>query len=301
MAPRREEAEVIVLGDETPLSSSPNSFSTPSIIKSLSNLSLDHSEDTHALNDNNEVHASKASLITSLQLISERGARLFGRVDETLKIADKDSLIVEACRSSLQSEFLFMFEEAQLLLNNMGAGGNCSITSWRVSLAQIRVDAYLESIETALDCPDASRLNVELLDVAKSIASQLSTKDAELRISPWNLSSLAFDVTVGTPVQHVLKGDFPLNLQVRAIQEIQAMDMIDTDKNVSYQACKLEVERCVHGVGTFRAGAGSVGDVLVTIRVSPIEEENDADIENMQSWESDMTEENRPVVKEARK
>ena len=210
------------------------------------------------------------------------------------------SPVVKACRLSLESEFLSMLEEAQLLLNNMNDSEDYLITSWRVSLAQIRVDAYLESIETALDCPDVARLNVELAKVSNRIASQLEMEHAQVRISPWNLPSLAFDITVGAPVQHVLDGSLPLNLQVYAIQEVPAVDMITKNKSVSYRACKLMVERCVHEVGTFRAGAGSVGDVLLTVKVSPMEEAKDDSVETTQNWENDVLEERRPVVKEAR-
>jgi hypothetical protein len=249
------------------------------------------------LETNNE---STASLETSLQLVSQRGHCLLARVCELVNDKDTGSPVVKACRLSLESDFLSMLEEAQLLLNNMNDSEDYLITSWRVSLAQIRVDAYLESIETALDCPDVARLNVELAKVSNRIASQLEMEHAQVRISPWNLPSLAFDITVGAPVQHVLDGSLPLNLQVYAIQEVPAVDMITKNKRVSYRACKLTVERCVHEVGTFRAGAGSVGDVLLTVKVSPMEEAKDDSIETTQNWENDVLEERRPVVKEAR-
>jgi hypothetical protein len=158
-------------------------------------------------------------------------------------------------------------------------------------LAQIRADAYLESIETALDCPDTSLVDVELLKVYNNIVSQLSSDSVDLRISPWNMTSLGFDVSVATPIDYALESrTLPLNLQVCAIQEVQAKDIVNGDKSNVYKACSLKVERCVHEVGSFRAGAGSVGDVLLTIRVSPI-------VNNGES----LTEESRPIIKEARK
>lgn len=306
MAPRREDEGIMVFGEETELSSSPPSFTSDHFIKTLSSLSLEHVEENvnpNTSNTNTELQAAKDSLVASLSLISERGERLLARVHETLN-SNNASLIVEACKSSLETEFLLMLEEAQLLLNNMDSEGECPITSWRVSLAQLRVDAYLESITTALNCPDSSDFNVALSDVANNIAAELKTKDAAVRISPFNLSSLAFDVTVGAPIHYALEGDLPLNLQVQAIQEIQAKDTMD-DKAMPNRACKIEIERCVHEVGSFRAGAGSVGDVLVTIRVSPIGEATGDDplseTKSDKKWETDMMESCRPVVKEARK
>ena len=289
-----------MMGEESALSRSPTSFASDRFIKHLSNLSMEHNyiEDSPSLD--NEMEIAKASLTTSLRLIEERGERLTARLSDMLtSSSDQDSLIVEACRASLYSEFLCMLDEAQLLLDNMGTGGDAMVTSWRVSLAQIRVDAYLESIETALDSPD-SLLDVELADVARNLSTQ--AEDVAIRISPWNLSSLAFDVTVATPVQHSLQakqGGLPLNLHVRAIQEIQAKDMVH-NVGMKFRACKLYVERCVHDVGrSFRAGAGSVGDVLVVVRVSPMDDEDDACIKaDAQSWESEVS---RPIVKEARK
>lgn len=299
MAPRgKEEDGVVVLGDENGgLSRSPPSFDTPSFIKSLSNLSLENVEESTPPRLNNESEESKALLSTSLELIAERGQRLLARIVNDNKKNSAQSLMVNACHSSLLSEFKDMLEEAKLLLNHLDNNGECCITSWRVSLAQIRADAYLERIETALDCPDSTVLDVELAAICNTITTQLSfstnSNNMDVRISPWNLSSLAFDVAVASPIAHSMKshGTLPLNIQVRAIQEVQAKDIIcNGERNAAlYKACSLSVERCVHEVGSFRAGAGSVGDVLLTLRVSPIE--------------SDLatTEECRPVVKEARK
>lgn len=289
MAPRGKEDGVVVLGDEDTLSRSPSSFiESDSFIKSLSNLSLEHA-DTSQVNASNESDEAKATLSTSLQLISERGERILKRI-----LDDKNgahSLTVQACLSSLESEFTYMLQEAKLLLNNMGNDGGCPITSWRVSLAQIRADAYLESIETALDCPEGKLVDVELGKVYNDIITQLSCDSVNMRISPWNLSSLGFDVSVATPIDYSLDSrTLPLNLQVCAIQQVQAKDIVDGDKSSVYRACSLKVERCVHEVGSFRAGAGSVGDVLLTVRVSPIVNDDES-----------MTEESRPIVKEARK
>ena len=232
---------------------------------------------------------AKALLSTSLQLVSERGERLLKRILSDNNGAN--SLMVRACLSSLESEFTYMLQEAKLLLNNMGNGDECPITSWRVSLAQIRADAYLETIETALDCPDGKLVDVELLKVYNDIVTQLSCDSVDVRVSPWNLSSLGFDVSVATPIDYSLDSrTLPLNLQVCAIQQVQAKDIVDGDKSSVYRACSLKVERCVHEVGSFRAGAGSVGDVLLTIRVSPL-------VNNDES----LTEKSRPIVKEARK
>lgn len=311
MSPRREEEEgVVVIAEEMALSRSPTSSasftSDHHFIKSLSSLSLDRVEDSPTpLDDTFETTEVQMALTGSLQLISERAERLLARVTELLNSANATPL-AQACLSSLQKEFKFMLEEASLLLNHMGTQGECPITSWRVSLAQIRVDAYLESIETALNCPDASFFNVALFQVASSVASLLNTDNVNICISPMNLSSLTFDVTVGTPVCHVLEGELPLNLQVSAIQEISANDIANDDSTHLNRACKLEIERCVHQVGSFRAGAGSIGDVLVTVRITPLGDEqnmnDDSLIQNEdKKWETDKKGPSRRVVKEARK
>jgi hypothetical protein len=197
-----------------------------------------------------------------------------------------------------------MLNEARLLLDNMNTCED-SITSWRVSLAQIRVDAYLEAIETALKCPDRTKLDDELRFVVNAISNQLHpnfqeekcAEDVALRVSPWNISSLAFDLTVGLPVHPLNTRGLPLKLEIRAIQEVQAKDVFE-GKSLTFRACKIHIERCVYEASTLHAGTGTVGDAIVVVRVSPLDERKGQSGNNV--WETDKEEVWKQLIKEAR-
>ena len=315
MAPRREDIDVD-MSDSVAFCSS-SSFSTDRFTKSsLSFLSAEEEESPRRGSTGSDVDNAKFGLRESLQLIMDRGERLLHEVCNALDNSNEESkIIVDVCNSSLQSEFLSMVDEAQLLLENMGAGGDhplTMITSSRVSLALVRVDAYLEAIETSLKCLDRDRLDKELFAAANSISTQLKSSLEEekfhedthvpLQISPWNMGSLAFDLTVGSPAQFALApkpNGLPMNVDVRAILEIQAKDIYD-GRSLSYRACKVHVERCVHEVNAYHAGAGTVGEALVQIRVSPILEADGAKPKSGRSWSMDKKEVMPLYVKEAR-
>jgi hypothetical protein len=300
MAPRTD--GVMAMSHEL----SPNSFSTNRFTKSFSNLTLDErdSASSPSLYSNGMMQNSMLPLRSSLQLITERGERLLAQICDTDCPNLEPSLIVEACNSSLQSELVFMLDEARLLLDNISTGVD-SITSWRASLAQIRVDAYLEAIETAMKCPDRTKLDEELRFVVNAISNKLHpnslekkhAEDVALRVSPWNISSLAFDLTVGEPVHPLNTRGLPLKLEIRAIQEIQAKDIFER-KSLSFCACKIHIERCVYEASKLHAGTGTVGDAIVVVRVSPFDERNGPSGKNI--WETDKEEVWKQLIKEAR-
>ena len=299
MAPRRDDDGVAMMSHESTLSSSPASFSTDCFAKPLSHLSLDGRDSSPSVYSNDMLLNSMPYLRSSLQIISERGERLLGQVPDL-----EPSLIVKACNSSLQSEFLFMLDEARFLLDNIETCG-ASVPAWRVSLAQIRVATYLEAIETALKCPYRKKLDDELRSVASAISMKLNpnspgeeyTDELSLRVSPWNISSLTFDLAVGVPVRPVKTRGLPLNLEIRAIQEVQAKDIFE-GRSLSFRAYKIHIERCVYEGSTTHAGTGTVGFAMVIVRVSPIDDENGTDAKNI--WETDKKEEWKQLVKEAR-
>jgi hypothetical protein len=298
MAPRND--GVVAMSHEC----SPDSFSTNRFTKSLSILTLDERDSSPPLYSNGMLQNSMPSLRSSLQLITERGERLLAQVCDTNGPILEPSLIVEACNSSLQSELIFMLDEARLLLDNMNTGEEF-ITPWRVSLAQIRVDAYLEAIEMALKCPDRTKLDDELRFVVNAISNTLHpnslekkcAKDVALRVSPWNISSLAFDLTVGVPVHPLQTRGLPLKLEIRAIQEIQAKDIFE-GKSLSLRACKIHIERCVYEASTLHAGTGTVGDAIVVVRVSPVDDKNGSSGKNV--WDTDKKEVWKELIKEVR-
>lgn len=292
MAPRGDDDGVVMMSHESVLSSSPASFSTDRFTKSLSRLSLDGRDSTSSIHFC-MLQNSMPYLRATLQIISERGERLLGQVSDM-----EPSLIVEACNSSLQSEFLFMLDEAGFLLDTMETC-SVSISTWRVSLAQVRVAFYLEAIETALKCPDRKKLDDELRSVASSISMKLNSNrpkgeyadEMPLRVSPWNISSLVFDLTVGFPVRPVKSRGLPLNLEIRAIQEVQAKDIFE-GKSLSFRAYKIDIERCVYEGSSLHAATGTVGYAMVIVRVSPIDDENGTDAMKKEEW--------KQLVKEAR-
>lgn len=291
MAPRND--EVVAMSHEL----SPNSFSTNRFTKSIPIRSLDERDSSPSLYSNGMCQNSMLPLRSSLQLITERGERLLAQICDINDPDLEPSLIVAACNSSIQSELVFMLNEARLLLDNMNTGED-SITSWRVSLAQIRVDAYLEAIETALKCPDRTKLDDELRVVVNAISNQLHpnfqeekcAEDVALRVSPWNISSLAFDLTVGVPVHPLNTRGLPLKLEIRAIQEIQAKDVFE-GKSLTFRACKIHIERCVYEAST-------VGDAIVVVRVSPLDERKGQSGKNV--WETDKEEVWKQLIREAR-
>lgn len=171
---------------------------------------------------------------------------------------------LDACRGSLQTDMNSMLHEASLLLTSTELADQ-----WRASLAQNRVDSYLETIQSARN--SRHQLDSELGLVADSIASQLRNNtesktcdDLAVRVSAWRTPSLCFDLDVSEPVQFLRTDDMPIKVRARAIAEIYAKDMPGSIPQ--YNACNIRIEEVKHDMSPSLAGA--VGEASIKMRVS---------------------------------
>lgn len=206
-----------------------------------------------------------ADLRSSFQQLSEDCSSLRGAVDGSQ--TNPCSPTLDACRDSLRTDMASMLYEANLLLEN-----GEKVTSWRASLAQARVDSYLETIQSALDSRD--QWDNELGLVANSIATQINSEtktadDLPVRVSSWRTPSLCFDLEVGEPVQFIRKEKMPIKVRVRAIAEIHAKD-INSNSIPKYTACRIHVEEVKHDERSLFSLAGDVGEAAIKIRISPL-------------------------------
>jgi hypothetical protein len=174
---------------------------------------------------------------------------------------------LDACRGSLQTDMNCMLQQANTLLQNVE-----QVTQWRASLAQARVDCYLETIQTALN--SRQQLDSELGLVADSIASQINSNsesktsdDLAVRVSAWRTPSLCFDLDVSEPVEFLRTDAMPIKVRARAIAEIYAKDMPGSIPQ--YKACLVRIEDVKHDNSNSASLAGTVGEALIKIRISP--------------------------------
>ena len=271
MAPRKDENDEVSFKNDVP--SSPNSYVRErNQFKTLLSFdSLDLTESFDSTTDN-------TSLRESLLHLSVKGSDLLDEVNDQMK-SSAFSPTLEACQSSLVSDTNSLLSEAKVLLENLGTEGSMT-TSWRASLAQIRVDSYLENIQNAIYHPSRERLDMELSSIADSLSAlaldKNRAKGQPIAISSWKSPSLAFNVIVGTPItyNHVGRDDsLSLKLTITAIAEVLAIDL-DSGIIGSYQACIIGVENCNHESRNFCAETGSAGDCLVTVKLSPMGRKN---------------------------
>lgn len=172
------------------------------------------------------------------------------------------SLTLTACQGSLQNDMPAMLDEANVMVDNIG---DHFITPWRASLTQSRVDAYLETMQSAMQSRD--QFDDKLAQLTSALVPLV--EDVPVRISSWRTPSLCFDLEVGEPAQYVSTEKMPIKVRARAIAEVQAKD-IDCGSVPKYQACRIHVEECKHEERTMFSMAGTVGEALIKIRISPL-------------------------------
>lgn len=211
-------------------------------------------------------HSSASpDLRVSFQQLSDDCSSLLGAV--TGSLSDGCSPTVDACRDALSTDMMCMLDEANVLLEN-----SKDVNSWRASLAQARVDSYLETIQSALE--SRHQLDSELAQVASSIVSQIKSEaktadDLPVRVSSWRTPSLCFDLEVGEPVQFIRTDQVPIHVRVRAIAEIHAKD-ISANSVPKYGAFRIHIEQCKHDDCSLFSTGGAVGEVLIKIRITPL-------------------------------
>lgn len=187
----------------------------------------------------------------------------------SIKGNDANTLTLTACQGSLQNDMSAMLDEANVLVENIGEH---LITPWRASLAQARVDSYLETIKSAIESRD--QFDDKLAQLTSAIAPQVEEGQKSVglpvQISSWRTPSLCFDLEVGQPAEYASTEKMPIKVRVRAIAEVQAKD-IDAGNVPHYSACRVQVEECKHEERTMFSMAGTVGEALIKIRISPLE------------------------------
>lgn len=267
MAPRKDENDGVTFKNDVP--SSPNSH-----VRERNQFKTLLSFDSLDLTESFDSTTDSTSLRESLLHLTVKGSDLLDEVNGHMKSSVFSSTL-EACQISLLSDANSLLSEAKVLLENLGTEGSMT-TSWRASLAQIRLDSYLENIQNVIYHPSRERLDMALSTIADSLSAQSLNEGREkgqpIAISSWKSPSLAFNVIVGTPItyNHIGTDDsLSLKLTITAIAEVLAIDL-DGGNIGSYQACIIGVEKCNHESRNFCADTSSVGDCLVTVKLSPL-------------------------------
>jgi hypothetical protein len=209
-----------------------------------------------------------SELRAGFQQLSAGCSELLDAVHGT-STAEKDSPTLHACRGSLQTDMTIMLSEASHLLDDAESK---EVTTWKASLAQVRADSYLDTIQSALAC--RALLDNELWQVTSSLSSQLSEEkkspeDIPVRISSWRTPILCFDLELSDRVQYLYTDPMPLKVRATAIAEVFAKD-IGAGSIPSYLACRLVVEQCKHEEQSFQSLAGTVGKAYMKFKVSPV-------------------------------
>jgi len=234
-------------------------------------LSFDCLDLAHSCDTTNDSHALRESLLHLYLKYSD----LMDEVDRRLE-SMPFSPTLGACKCSLLSDASILFEETKVLLENLGKEGSV-ITSWRASLAQIRVDSYIETIHSAMQHQSREILDMELLSVTDSLAYQtrngIEMQVPSVTISFWKSPSLVFNVTAGPLIiyHHEFNHDqLPLKLKVTAIAEVVANEVVLGSVG-SYQPCIVGIKKCNHESRSFCAPeTGIVGDCSLTVRLAPL-------------------------------
>mmetsp|Transcript_21507 Transcript_21507/g.23864 ORF Transcript_21507/g.23864 Transcript_21507/m.23864 type:complete len:339 (+) Transcript_21507:84-1100(+) len=214
------------------------------------------------------------------QQLSDIYSELIGSIEGSVS-EENHSPTLYACQGSLRTDTSSMLVEANLLLENVDEK---RITSLRASLAQVRVDSYLETIQTALESRES--FDSELNLFTSSIASQMEEEEEEkvsedfpVRVSIWRTPSLCFDMEVGKEIEYIQKGNAPIRVRARAIAEVYAKD-INAGSIPSYQACRLQIEELNYDSYSESNSLSVIGDVLVKVVISPMRGKKNEDRKN---------------------
>jgi hypothetical protein len=209
--------------------------------------------------------------------------RLLIRVDE-MRIKEEStnfyfSPALDAFRLSLRTRMPQVLEQASLLVQSVSSSENTSthlIGRLRASFAIMRATQYVEVIETGivaigLDSIDSRLLSLMDSKEFKTLAIEMQ-EDISFRVSPWLVSSLAFDVPLGKMVRSSVGGPLPLTVEIEPVVEFSA-DSLLNGKSVmrSFRPCLLKIEKFSHTPCEFSAGTGTSGMARITVRLSPLE------------------------------
>jgi hypothetical protein len=209
--------------------------------------------------------------------------RLIARVDEMRAREGSPTVyfspVLDACRLSLRTRMPQVLEQASLLLQSVSSSENKSthlIGKLRASFAIMRATQYVEIIEAGIDAIGPNGIDARLLSLIdskafKALAFEMQ-EDLSFRISPWLVSSLAFDVPTGKMARSSVGGPLPLTVEVEPVVEFNA-DSLLNDKGVmrSFRPCSLKIEKFSHTPCEFSAGSGTSGMARITVRLSPLE------------------------------
>jgi hypothetical protein len=209
--------------------------------------------------------------------------RLIVRVDE-MRVKEEStkvyfSPVLDACRLSLRTRMPQVLEEATLLVQSVSSSENKSthlIGRLRASFAIMRATQYVEIIEAGIDAIGLDGIDARLLSLIdskafKTLAVEMQ-ENLSFRVSPWLVSSLAFDVPTGKMARSSVGGPLPLTVEVEPVAEFNA-DSLSNDKGVmrSFRPCSLKIEKFSHTPCEFSAGSGTSGMARITVRLSPLE------------------------------
>jgi len=223
------------------------------------------------------------------QQLSEVCSELIGSIDGNF--GEKYySPTLYACKDSLRTDAASLLDEANLLLENVDEK---RVTSLRASLAQVRVDSYLETIQSALRLHESldSQLNIVTSSIASQMEEEKIPEDLPIRISTWRTPSLCFDMEVGKEVEFTQVGNIPLKVKARVIAEVYAKD-INAGSIPSYRACRLQIKELTTNSDITASSTGVIGNALTKIVVSPLKEKREQKVESLRIRECRVFQEN---------
>ena len=196
-----------------------------------------------------------------------------------------DSPVTHACHVSVRSRMMELLKQASGFISSMEEAAVASdedsslkIHRLRCSIALLRAEQYLDLMERAMENPPRDELDAVLHEILESEKLEhVNDKSFGFRISPWVSSFLAFDLPVGPLVRWNAPTDHrPLSLQVEPMLEFNSIDLLDKNRESilsQVKGCDVVIEKCQHKSRNFSAGAGTIGECHLQVRLTPMSDE----------------------------
>lgn len=199
----------------------------------------------------------------------------------------------DACRQSLSRTVPLIMEKVSLLVDSVddestnGADSSKRVVSkLRATFALVNCVQYLDTIEAGMTYDSRGRFDEVMNSVLKKIRDTPAVDEqfeaaSVFRVSHWIAPTLAFDLPAGEVARASVEGggdadgdSLPFTLQVQPIISFKGEDLITGRKgSSSFRRCNVFIEKCHHKSNVFAEGAGTVGVLDVSLKVSPLDEE----------------------------
>jgi len=229
------------------------------------------------------------------------------RVDRLLECAEKQNsskatssnnknttLLQACCALSLRTRLPVILRQTAELVESAITGGDGQpnnnsnhriVGKMRSTLALVRLEKYMDSIQEGMDADTNEGLDEQLLYVLSGLDVEslpqgfVQNNNLSFRVSPWIASALCFDLPLGesaqwhTTPQELLVGDpqqLPIQVQVEPVVEFRARDAASAAAaRAAAVACEVVIEQCTHAARAVCHGAGVIGEATIRVHVRP--------------------------------